>query len=87
MGRGRLQKQEVDILRANPNVCDVNTRRIKYTTDFKLYFVAEYKKGKKPTEIFKAAGFDPLILGSKRIERASSRWRESDRAGTLGLYD
>lgn len=47
----------------------------------------EYIAGKKPTQIFKDAGFDPKILGSKRIERASARWRESYASGTLGIYD
>lgn len=42
--------------------------------------------GEKPGNIFRSAGFDLKILGSKRIERASYRWRESFEAGTLGLY-
>jgi len=46
----------------------------------------EYLNGKKPTQIFREAGFDPAILGSKRIERSSARWRESFAAGTLGMY-
>lgn len=87
MGRGRLNSMEIEILRNNPHVVDVNENRIIYATDFKFYFMDEYHKGRKPKEIFEGAGFDPKILGSKRIERASARWRESDAAGTLGLYD
>lgn len=45
----------------------------------------EYIEGKKPTQIFKDAGFDPSVLGSKRIERASARWRESYASGSLKL--
>lgn len=42
-------------------------------------------QGKKPTAIFKDAGFDVKVLGSKRIERACARWKESYEAGTLGV--
>ena len=42
-------------------------------------------QGKKPTAIFKDAGFDVKALGSKRIERACARWKESYEAGTLGV--
>ena len=40
---------------------------------------------KKPTAIFRDAGFDVKALGSKRIERACARWKESYEAGTLGV--
>ena len=42
-------------------------------------------QGKKPTAIFRDAGFDVKVLGSKRIERACARWKESYEAGTLGV--
>ena len=42
-----------------------------------------YLAGKKPTEIFIEAGFDPSILGNKRIERASARWRKLYADGQL----
>ena len=42
-------------------------------------------QGKKPTAIFRDAGFDVKALGSKRIERACARWKESYEAGTLGV--
>lgn len=84
MGRGNLTREEIRILKENPYVEDVNDCRIKYSEEFKLLFVKEYFSGKKPMSIFRDAGFDVKILGNKRIERASARWREANAAGSLG---
>ena len=86
MGRGHLNEEELKILRNNPYVSDASELRIIYTNDFKHHFMKEYNAGKKPSQIFRDAGLPPEILGSKRIERACFRWRESYAAGTLGSY-
>lgn len=86
MARGRLTPEELDILKANPYVSDVEESRIIYTNEFKFLFIQEYQNGKKPTQIFRDAGFDPKVLGAKRIERAASRWKKSYEAGGLGSY-
>lgn len=83
MGRGRLTHEEIKILKENPYVKDVNENRVLYTDDFKALFIEEYFNGKKPMAIFVEAGFDVSILGSKRIERASARWREANASGNL----
>ena len=85
MGRGNLNEEEIRTLRKNPYVVDVNERGVSYSKDFKFLFIKEYMQGKKPTEIFKDAGFNVKALGSKRIERACARWKESYEAGTLGV--
>lgn len=85
MGRGNLNEEEIRTLRKNPYVADVNERGVSYSKDFKFLFIKEYMQGKKPTEIFKDAGFNVKALGSKRIERACARWKESYEAGTLGV--
>lgn len=87
MGRGKLSKEEIDILRKNPYVSDVSETRIIYTNEFKFLYMEEYLSGKPPSQIFRDAGFDTKILGSKRIERASHRWKESYAAGSLGMYE
>lgn len=87
MGRGQFTKDEIKSLRKNPYVSDVSQTRIAYSSEFKTLFMNQYTKGKKPVQIFRDAGFDPKVLGSKRIERASARWRESYRSGTLGQRD
>lgn len=86
MGRGKLTQEAIKILKKNPNVISVNEDRIVYSDSFKRYFVEQYFMGEKPGNIFRSAGFDLKILGSKRVERASYRWRESFEAGTLGMY-
>lgn len=73
MGRGKLTKEEMKILVENPYVVEVNEQRIGYSEEFKRYFMQEYLAGKGPTQIFREAGFDKEIIGSKRIERAASR--------------
>ena len=85
MGRGNLNEEEIRTLRENPYVVDVNERGVSYSKDFKFLFIKEYMQGKKPTAIFRDAGFDVQALGSKRIERACARWKESYEAGTLGV--
>ena len=87
MGRGRFTKEEIRELRENPYVSAVSETRIIYTNEFKHKFIEEYMNGRKPTEIFREAGFDVKALGSKRIERACARWKESFYAGTLGMYE
>lgn len=84
MGRGQLTIEEQRILKDNRYVLDVNESAISYTNEFKFHFMEEYMDGKKPTQIFRDAGFDVKMLGSKRIERATARWKESYQAGSLG---
>ena len=76
-------EEQRKILSKNPNVESVEKTRIIYTEAFKSYYVKNYLAGKKPTEIFIEAGFDPSILGNKRIQRASARWRKLYTDGQL----
>ena len=77
MARGILTDEEIQILSQNKYVEDISSHSIKYTYEFKCHFITELQAGKKPTQIFREAGLDPAILGSKRIERATARWKES----------
>ena len=75
MARGLLSSAEMDVLKKNPYVEDVNRQRILYTYEFKCFFMEQYLAGKRPVDIFRQAGFDVSMLGEKRIERATARWR------------
>ena len=75
MARGMLSSAEMDVLKKNPYVADVNRQRILYTYEFKCFFMEQYLAGKRPVDIFRQAGFDVSMLGEKRIERATARWR------------
>lgn len=87
MGRGRFTREEMDRLLQNPYVTDVNRTSISYSREFKQLFMGEYTAGRRPVQIFRDAGFDIDILGSKRIERACARWKESYESGTLGSQE
>ena len=75
MARGRLSHEEVVILQENPYVEFVSRQRIMYTYEFKCLFMEQYLAGKRPVDIFRQAGFDVSVLGEKRIERATARWK------------
>ena len=75
MARGMLSSAEMEILQKNPYVADVSRQRILYTYEFKCFFMEQYLAGKRPVDIFRQAGFDVPMLGEKRIERATARWR------------
>ena len=87
MARGGFSQEELDALNNNKYVIYAENNRIVYSNEFKFLFMKEFESGKSPKEIFLAAGFDTNALGSKRIERATARWKESYAAGTLGTYD
>lgn len=87
MARGGFTEQELAALNKNKYVLYAENNKIAYSNEFKHHFMKELLSGKRPKEIFAEAGFDVEALGSKRIERATSRWKESYKAGTLGNYD
>ncbi len=75
-------------LSKNKYVKNVTAKGITYTNEFKLQFIAEYENGKTSRAIFEDAGFDVDIIGIKRIESASLRWRTAyNDKGVLGLED
>ena len=88
MARGGFTEKELEALNNNKYVIYAENNRIVYSNEFKHLFIKELlEKGKNPTDIFRDAGFNVTSLGSKRIERATARWKESYAAGTLGNYD
>ena len=76
MGRGNLNEEEIRTLRKNPYVVDVNERGVSYSKDFKFLFIKEYMQGKKPTAIFKDAGFDVKVIRSRNSRRQIGQARE-----------
>lgn len=73
----RCKKQfslsDITLLMANENIKDIQFQLI-YTDDFIAQFRKKVKDGERPTKIFKDAGLPPSLIGTKRIERAASRW-------------
>lgn len=88
MSRKTFSKQDIEILSKNKYVRNVSEKSITYTNEFKIHFIAEYSNGKSPRVIFEEAGFDIDIIGLKRIDCSSSRWRKAYKGnGVLGLDD
>ncbi|KKK36359.1 tranposase, partial [Mesobacillus campisalis] len=88
MSKKIFTKKEIEILSKNPYVKSVSPKGITYTDEFKELFIAQNEKGKFPSEIFRDCGFDPEIVGKRRIDSASKRWREAYRMnGVMGLRD
>ena len=61
-------------LAANPYTRFVNEYQICYTLAFKKYILAEREAHGTPwKEIFRKAGYDPNVLGKKRIDYIASK--------------
>ena len=88
MSKKIFTKKEITILSKNKYVKNVTYKAITYTKEFKLLFISEYNYGKVSKDIFEDAGFNINMIGAKRIDSASSRWRHKFKTeGILGLED
>lgn len=88
MSKQLFTTKQQNELQKNPHVKQVSAKAITYTDAFKEHFIQAYGQGKLPREIFQEAGFDVDILGIKRIQTASHRWRTAyEKKGILGLTD
>ena len=83
----KFTEDEIEQLSYHRYVDKVSEDVIKFSDEFKEMFIREYLDGKKPTEIFLRAGFDTDVLGAKRIERCSARWRKAYEDGMLLAED
>lgn len=75
----RINEEEQAKLSKNPWIKKVSEKSIQYSDEFREHFINEYNLGKGPTQIFIESGFDPLILGYKRIKQSSERFRKMDK--------
>lgn len=88
MSKQLFSPKQIEQLQQNPHVVKVSERTITYSDTFKSQFIDEYFAGKTPRQIFSEYGFDVEVLGIKRVEQASSRWRKAyDQNGLIGLTD
>ena len=62
-------KEQKETLEANPFTLSVNDYQIRFTVEFKKYLLAEREKNGTPwKEVFRKAGYNPEMLGQKRME-------------------
>ena len=79
-------KEQQEYLIKNLWVKNVTEKSIMFTEEFKVYFLNEYNLGMLPKQIFKNAGFDIEVLGDKRIEQCTARFKKQN-ARPEGLAD
>ena len=77
----RFTKEEIELLRKNPFTYKVTENVIGFTLDFKELFWTYYKDGVRPTEIFLRMGYDPTVLGERRIGNFTHKLKEAMKSG------
>lgn len=79
-------KSEMDHLKLNPNIVEVNKNNITYLPEFKVEAVKSSLEGKSPSSIFLENGFDLDIIGKDIPRKRLYVWRQIyDESGELGL--
>lgn len=76
MSRKPFTNEEMQLLRRNPYTYRVTQFQLNLTKEFKEIFYSEYQAGKLPRQILEDHGFDPVILGERRIWSISGHIRE-----------
>lgn len=76
MGVNYFTNDQVKFLSKNKYVVQVSEKAITYSEEFKNIFINEYENGLSSRLIFEKYGFPYQILGEKRIENCSNRWRK-----------
>ncbi|MBQ7883651.1 MAG: transposase [Phascolarctobacterium sp.] len=74
-------KEEIESLKQNPFTYKVTENVIGFTVDFKELFWTYYKGGMRPMEIFVRTGYDPSVLGERRIGNFAHKLREAMKSG------
>lgn len=78
MERKNFTEEEINKLKENKFVKSITTKSISYTDEFKKLFIEESNKGKGPTRIFIESGFNPYVLGSRRIKEFSRLYKNNE---------
>ena len=86
MGINYFTDEQVKTLSNNKYVLRVSNKAITYSEEFKELFVYEYENGLTPRMIFSKYGFDPTVIGRKRIQNCSMSWRKQSQRSN-GLTD
>lgn len=68
MSRNHFTEDEILQLSENPYTLRVSAKSISFTRKFKLLFWTDYCNGLVPRKILEKYGYDPEMLGIKRIE-------------------
>ena len=75
MSKKPFTSEEIIILRQNPFTYKVTNSTLSFTKEFKELFITEYNAGGIPRQILANHGYDPEILGDRRIWGISQHLR------------
>lgn len=67
MSRNTFTEEEMERLRQNPYTYRVTKYQLSFTKEFKEIFYSEYQAGELPRQILIDHGYDPAILGDRRV--------------------
>jgi len=67
MSKKPFSDEEMNILRQNPFTFKVTRNTLSFTKEFKELFITEYNAGSIPRQILIEHGYDPEMLGDRRI--------------------
>jgi hypothetical protein len=72
----KLSDHQRQKLLENPNIEEITEKHIHYSSSFKIKAVESYLKGLRPSEIFKAAGFESSLFDDDYCLYAIKRWKK-----------
>ena len=81
MKRAVFTPEEQELLRQNPYTAKVTDCQIHFTAEFKQKFWEADCAGMKPTEIVRSLGYDPALIGQRRISMMAYHIRDQAKAG------
>ena len=67
MNRKLFTEEQQQLLRQNPYIYSVTETRITLTKEFKELFIKKYNEGMTPRQILIECGYNPDMLGDRRI--------------------
>ena len=71
--------EQIALLLKNPNVEEVSSNTIKYTSAFKQLALKLNQKGVSPKQIFKEADFDLNIIGKNAPQQCIGNWKHKEK--------
>ncbi len=77
MSKKPFTEKEIKLLSKNTYVKSISKKAITYTSEFRRIFIAEIQHEISPRVIFEKYGFDITVIGIKRVQTASSRWKQA----------
>lgn len=76
MSRKPFTNEQILMLRQNPYTYSVTQFQLNLTKEFKEIFYAQYQAGELPRKILEDHGFDPAVLGERRVWGISGHIRK-----------